>query len=70
VLSEESDIEGIEHHKTEEESYERTEIRRYWLSSELDWLEGREEWEGLRSVGCVERERLSGHMNAICISVV
>lgn len=38
----------------------RLETRRYWQSAELDWFAGRDEWEGLRSVGMVESVRQVG----------
>jgi predicted transposase YbfD/YdcC len=38
----------------------RDEARRCWATSDLDWLEGREGWEGLKSVVMVEAERFIG----------
>jgi predicted transposase YbfD/YdcC len=42
------------------ESHGRFEARRCWATSDLDWLEGREAWEGLRSVVFIESERFIG----------
>jgi predicted transposase YbfD/YdcC len=42
------------------ESHGRFEARRCWATSDLDWLEGREAWEGLRSVVFLESERFIG----------
>lgn len=38
----------------------RIEIRRYALSSQIDWLEAKPEWAGLQAVGLVESTRLIG----------
>ena len=38
----------------------RTEARRCWATSDLDWLEGREEWKDLKSVVFIESERFIG----------
>ena len=36
------------------------EARRCWATSDLGWLEGRKEWQGLRSVVFIESERFIG----------
>ncbi len=59
-LDEGAENEAVEFYMTEEYSHGREETRRYWITEELDWLEQREEWEGLCSVGLVERERTIG----------
>lgn len=35
----------------------RLEVRRHWITARINWLNPRAEWEGLRCVGLVERER-------------
>jgi len=50
----------IKYHREWSEGHGRTEARRCWVTSDLDWLEGREEWEDLRSVVFVESERFIG----------
>ena len=50
----------ITYHREWSEGHGRTEARRCWATSDLDWLVGREEWEGLRSVMFVESERFIG----------
>jgi predicted transposase YbfD/YdcC len=50
----------IRYHREWSEGHGRDEFRRCWATSDLDWLEGREEWEGLRSVVMVEAERFIG----------
>jgi predicted transposase YbfD/YdcC len=50
----------IGYHREWSEGHGRTEARRCWATSDLDWLEGRQEWEGLRSVVLIESERFIG----------
>jgi predicted transposase YbfD/YdcC len=50
----------INYHREWSEGHGRTEARRCWATSDLDWLVGREEWDGLRSVVFVESERFIG----------
>ncbi len=51
---------GIRYHREWDEGHGRTECRRCWATSDLDWLGGREEWADLRSVVLVESERFIG----------
>ena len=46
--------------ETVEKDHGRIEIRRYALSSQIDWLEAKPEWAGLQAVGRVESTRLIG----------
>jgi predicted transposase YbfD/YdcC len=48
------------HHATTEKDHGRIEQRSYWLVEKIDWLEGREEWAGLRGIGMVESMRRIG----------
>jgi predicted transposase YbfD/YdcC len=50
----------IDDHREWSQGHGRTEARRCWATSDLDWLVGREEWEGLQSVVFVESERFIG----------
>jgi predicted transposase YbfD/YdcC len=50
----------IRSHREWSRGHGRDEARRCWATSDLDWLEGREEWEGLKSVVMVEAERFIG----------
>ena len=34
----------------------RVERRRYWITEDIDWLEQRDDWPGLKSIGLVEYE--------------
>jgi predicted transposase YbfD/YdcC len=51
---------GIRSHREWSQGHGRTEARRCWATSDLTWLEGRQEWEGLRSVVLIESERFIG----------
>lgn len=46
---------GIKHayHKTIDEKHGRKEHREYWVTEEIDWLYGGEQWQNLRSIGMV-----------------
>ncbi len=57
ILLEEPDSETLDLYVTVDNSHGRQEVRRYWMTEEIDWLEQRDEWAGLRSIGMVERER-------------
>ena len=46
--------------ETVEKDHGRIEIRRYALSSQIDWLEAKPEWAGLQAVGRVESTRIIG----------
>ncbi len=46
--------------ETIEKDHGRIEIRRYALSSQIDWLEAKPDWTGLQAVGRVESTRLIG----------
>ena len=50
---------GVAHDFYEEadKGHGRLEIRRHWITAKIDWITPRAEWEGLRCVGLVERER-------------
>jgi predicted transposase YbfD/YdcC len=47
-------------YKTVEKDHGRREIRRYWLTSEIDFLETKGDWMGLKGIGMVESERHDG----------
>jgi predicted transposase YbfD/YdcC len=52
--------EALSYHRQWNEGHGRFEARRCWATSDLSWLEGREGWDGLRSVVFVESERFVG----------
>ncbi len=51
---------GIRYHREWDEGHGRTECRRCWATSDLSWLEGRDEWTDLKSVVMIEAERFVG----------
>jgi predicted transposase YbfD/YdcC len=55
----------IGYHREWSEGHGRDEFRRCWATSDLSWLEGREEWEGLRSVVMIEAERFIGDKSSV-----
>jgi predicted transposase YbfD/YdcC len=57
--------EAMTYHRQWNEGHGRFEARRCWATSDLSWLTGREEWEGLRSVVFVEGERFVGESLAV-----
>ena len=40
-----------------EKGHGRIEQRRYWMTTDVDWLEPKEQWAGLMSIGMVEARR-------------
>jgi predicted transposase YbfD/YdcC len=50
----------LHYHRQWNQAHGRYEARRCWAATDLDWLEGREEWEGLKSVVFIESERFIG----------
>ncbi|WP_161602593.1 ISAs1 family transposase, partial [Tautonia marina] len=56
---------GIRYHREWEDGHGRDECRRCWVTSDLDWLGGREEWADLRSVVLIESERFIGDTLAV-----
>ncbi|MBF0548162.1 MAG: ISAs1 family transposase [Candidatus Riflebacteria bacterium] len=63
----ESKFEDIKHETktTIEKDHGRIETRKYYLINDLNWLEGREEWPSLRSVGLVISKRKIGEKTTI-----
>lgn len=48
---------GTRMFETRDEGHGRQEVRRLYAVSDVDWLTAFEDWPGLRSLVCVERER-------------
>jgi predicted transposase YbfD/YdcC len=44
-------------YETIEKDHGRIETRRYWVTENIDWLDNRIKWEGLKSIGMVESTR-------------
>lgn len=56
------DFAGTAHdyHETLEKDHGRIEVRRYWITEQIEWLESKAAWAGLCSIGLVESERHIG----------
>lgn len=50
---------GVEHHyvETVDGGHGRVEVRRHWIVSDIDWLEQKAKWKGIKGIGMVESER-------------
>ena len=48
---------AFERHETVDGGHGRIETRTYFMTSDIDWLAGREKWADLKSIGMVERTR-------------
>ena len=51
--------------KTLEKDHGRMETRRYWQSTDIDWVADKKRWKGLRSIGMVESIRCVKGKNTI-----
>lgn len=47
-------------YKVVEKGHGRIEQRTYWMTTDVDWLEPKGQWRGLRSIGMVEAQRTVG----------
>ncbi len=52
-------------YRTVEKDHGRIEVREYWLVTQIDWLEEKEEWDGLQSIGMVESRRRIGEETSV-----
>ena len=53
-----------DYYETIEKGHGRVETRRYWITKQIDWLENKEAWAGLTSIGLVESERYINGSNS------
>ncbi len=51
--------------RTVEKDHGRIETRQCWMVEAIDWLDGREAWAGLHSIGMVESQRRIGEKTSI-----
>ena len=58
----ESGILGVDYcyHETLDGEHGRIETRKYWITSDINFLQGKENWKKLNSIGVVERTREIG----------
>lgn len=50
----------VDSYETTDGEHGRIEIRRYYITDDIEWLQGKEDWKNLNSIGMVERERHIG----------
>jgi predicted transposase YbfD/YdcC len=48
---------SVDYHETTDADHGKIEIRRYWTTSDINWLHGKENWKNLQTICMVERER-------------
>lgn len=48
---------SLDYHETTDAGHGKIEIRKYWTLSDIDWLQGKENWRNLTTICMVERER-------------
>lgn len=48
---------SVDYYETTDADHGKIEIRRYWTTSDINWLEGKENWKNLQTICMVERER-------------
>lgn len=52
-----SGFDGVGYHETVDGDHGRIETRRYWTTSDIDWLTDKTVWKNLSTIAMVERER-------------
>ena len=59
----ENDFKGIsyDYYESIDAEHGKIEIRRYWTTSDIDWLQSKENWRKLNTICMVERERQFDH---------
>ena len=56
---------GTSYHETLDKRHGRIEIRRCWVSTDVNWLDQRDKWKDLNMIGVVEGERHEGEKVSI-----
>ena len=51
--------------ETVNDGHGRVEIRRHWITTQIDWLKEKESWKGLKSIAMVESERYENAKTSI-----
>ena len=51
---------AFDFHQSTDGDHGRVEIRRYWTTSDINWLQGKESWKNINTIGMVQRERHVG----------
>lgn len=50
----------VQTHTTHDKDHGRIETRKYFLVNEISWLDNKEDWRNIQSIGMVERKRIVG----------
>ena len=48
---------SYDYYETLDNEHGKLEIRRYWTTADIDWLQGKEDWKKLETICMVQRER-------------
>jgi predicted transposase YbfD/YdcC len=51
---------ALDFYQSTDGDHGRIEIRKYWTTSDINWLQGKESWKKLKTIGMVQRERHVG----------
>lgn len=51
---------AIDFYQSTDGDHGRIEIRKYWTTSDINWLQGKETWKNINTIGMVQRERHVG----------
>jgi len=65
LSSKESTGNTVSYHETLDKDHGRIEIRRCWVSNDIDWLDQKDDWKNLTMIGVVEGERHEGDQISI-----
>ena len=52
---------SVDYYETVDADHGKIEIRKYWTTSDIDWLQSKENWKNLETICMVERERQFDH---------
>ena len=52
--------ETFDYHKTVDKDHGRIEIREYWVTGDVGWLDGKDEWKQLQSLCMMKTQRIVG----------
>jgi predicted transposase YbfD/YdcC len=56
---------AIDSYQSTDGDHGRIEIRKYWTTSDINWLQGKESWKNLNTIGMVQRQRHVGDDSSI-----
>ncbi len=51
---------AVDFYQSTDGDHGRVEIRKYWTTSDINWLQGKESWKNLKTIGMVQRQRHVG----------